>query len=383
MFESIQNLQLTSWKIRVKLVVTSLIIHNLERLLRLQFIPRRWVIHLDSSPRRDMDREQEGLQFLGFFGIFTESFNIVFSWRKIFSKITLTLILPLSLVFLAHIQVTELLFFKILKNEDSLNSIPKNSPKYTKLSDIITSEWISFWLFKAAYFTFFLVLALLSTAAVVYTVACVYTGKEITFRKVISVVPKVWRRLMVTFVWNFVIVLVYNVVFGVLILLWAAIFGFGGVGVLFFAGVSVSYVLGFVYISVVWHLASVVSVLEDVYGIQAMLKSKELIKGKMVLSCAVFLTFTVLFLGSQLVFQTLVVLGSSKYNGLRIVLGILCFLLLFKVFLFGLVAQTIIYFVCKSYHHQNIDKSSLSDHLEVYLGDYVPLKAQDVQLGEL
>lgn len=188
---------------------------------------------------------------------------------------------------------------------------------------------------------------------------------------------------MVTFVWNFVIVLVYNVVFGVLILLWAAIFGFGGVGVLFFAGVSVSYVLGFVYISVVWHLASVVSVLEDVYGIQAMLKSKELIKGKMVLSCAVFLTFTVLFLGSQLVFQTLVVLGSSKYNGLRIVLGILCFLLLFKVFLFGLVAQTIIYFVCKSYHHQNIDKSSLSDHLEVYLGDYVPLKAQDVQLGEL
>lgn len=188
---------------------------------------------------------------------------------------------------------------------------------------------------------------------------------------------------MVTFIWNFVIVLVYNIAFGVLILLWAAIFGFGGVGVLIFAGLCVSYVVGFVYISVVWHLASVVSVLEDVYGIQAMLKSKELIKGKMMLSCGVFLTFTLLFLGSQLVFQTLVVLGSSKFNGLRIVLGILCFLLLFKVFLFGLVAQTIIYFVCKSYHHQNIDKSSLSDHLEVYLGDYVPLKAQDVQLGEL
>ena len=187
---------------------------------------------------------------------------------------------------------------------------------------------------------------------------------------------------MVTFVWNFVIVLVYNIAFGVLILLWAAIFGFGGIGILIIAGISVSYVLGFVYISVVWHLACVVSVLEDVYGIQAMLKSKELIKGKLVLCCAVFLTFTVLFLASQLVFQTVVVLGSSNHYGLRIVLGVLCFLLLFKVFLFGLVAQTIIYFVCKSYHHQNIDKSSLSDHLEVYLGDYVPLTAQDVQLGE-
>lgn len=188
---------------------------------------------------------------------------------------------------------------------------------------------------------------------------------------------------MVTFLWNFVIVLIYNMAFGVLIVLWSAIFGFGGIGVLVISGLSVSYVVGFVYISVVWHLASVVSVLEDVYGIQAMLKGKELIKGKMVLSCGVFFTFTVLFLGGQLVFQTLVVLGSSKYYGLRIVLGILCFLLLFKVFLFGLVAQTILYFVCKSYHHQNIDKPLLSDHLEVYHGDYVPLKEQDVQLGEL
>lgn len=188
---------------------------------------------------------------------------------------------------------------------------------------------------------------------------------------------------MVTFIWNFVIVFVYNVAFGVLIVLWAAISGFNVIGDVIFAGLLVSYVLGFVYLSVVWHLASVVSVLEDVYGIQAMLKSKELIKGKMVLSCGVFLIFAVLFVVSQLVFQILVVLGSSKFIGLRIVLGIICFLLLFKVFLFGLVAQTIVYFVCKSYHHQNIDKSSLSDHLEVYLGDYVPLKAQDVQLGEL
>ncbi|XP_022143570.1 uncharacterized protein LOC111013415 [Momordica charantia] len=330
-----------------------------------------------------MDREQEDLQFLSFFGIFRESFNIVFQWRKIFSKITLTLILPLSVIFLAHIQVSELLFFKILNNEDSLSSTPKDSPNYSKLSDVISSEWIGFWLFKAAYFTFFLVLALLSTAAVVYTVACIYTAKEVTFRKVISVVPKVWRRLMLTFVWNSVIVLVYNIAFGVLLFLWAAILGFGGVGIVILGGLAASYLVGFVYISVVWHLASVVSVLEDVYGIQAMVKSRELIKGKMKLSCAVFLTFALLFLGSQLVFQTLVVLGSSKYNGLRIALGILCFLLLFKVFLFGLVAQTIIYFVCKSYHHQNIDKSSLSDHLEVYLGEYVPLKAQDVQLGDL
>ncbi|GAU34592.1 hypothetical protein TSUD_15070 [Trifolium subterraneum] len=34
----------------------------------------------------------------------------------------------------------------------------------------------------------------------------------------------------------------------------------------------------------------------------------------------------------------------------------------------------------QSYHHENIDKSALADHLEVYLGEYVPLTAKDVQL---
>jgi len=49
--------------------------------------------------------------------------------------------------------------------------------------------------------------------------------------------------------------------------------------------------------------------------------------------------------------------------------------------LIGLLTQSVFYFVCKSYHHESIDKSSLSDHLEVYLGDYVPLnKNSSIQL---
>ncbi|KAK4387356.1 hypothetical protein Sango_2342200 [Sesamum angolense] len=52
------------------------------------------------------------------------------------------------------------------------------------------------------------------------------------------------------------------------------------------------------------------------------------------------------------------------------------------IFLMLNLSLTVIYFVCKSYHHENIDKSALSDHLEVYVGDYVPLKGKDIQLKE-
>uniref|UniRef100_A0A5B7BX90 Polyadenylate-binding protein 1-B-binding protein n=1 Tax=Davidia involucrata TaxID=16924 RepID=A0A5B7BX90_DAVIN len=327
-----------------------------------------------------MDKEQEEIQFLGFFGIFKESFKIISSWRRIFSEITLAIILPLSFIFLAHIEISELLFAKILHNEYILHRFPEGTPKYAKLSDIISSEWTAFWLFKISYFIFFLILSLLSTSAVVYTIACIYTAKEITFKKVMSVVPKVWKRLMVTFIWNFIIVFAYNVVALVLLVLWVILIGPATIGLVILAIFVILYLMGFVYTSVVWHLASVVSVLEDVYGIQAMIKSNALIKGKMGVAIAIFLLLTLCFIVIQLVFQWYVVLGKSF--GSRIGFGILCFLLLFMLILFGLVIQTVLYFVCKSYHHENIDKSSLADHLEVYLGEYVPLKAKDVQLEQ-
>jgi hypothetical protein len=122
-------------------------------------------------------------------------------------------------------------------------------------------------------------------------------------------------------------------------------------------------------------------VLEDLYGFKSMVKSKELIKGKMGLSIFIFLVLNVSFVLIRLVFKVVVVNGTWCFGYVdRTAYGILSLLLLSLLFLFGLVLQTVLYLVCKSYHHENIDKSALADHLEVYLGEYVPLTAKDVQL---
>ena len=44
-----------------------------------------------------------------------------------------------------------------------------------------------------------------------------------------------------------------------------------------FVALLVFYLTGFVYISLLWHLASIVPVLENMYGIKAMIKSKALL----------------------------------------------------------------------------------------------------------
>ncbi|CBI19938.3 unnamed protein product, partial [Vitis vinifera] len=256
-----------------------------------------------------MDLEQEEMQFLGIFGIYKEAYKIIFSWKKIFSQITVALILPLCFIFLAYIEVSDYLFQKI---------------------------------------------------------------------KVMSVVPRVWKRLMVTFLCIFVAVFAYNIFALLILILWALCIGPVKIGILILWVMFILYLVGLSYMSIIWQLASVVSVLEDLYGFRAMVKSRALIRGKLVVAIVIFLKLNISLFVIKIAFERLVVYGASLGMANRVGYGILCFLLLFKLFLFGLVLQTIIYFVCKSYHHENIDKSALSDHLEVYMGEYVPLKAKDI-----
>ncbi|KAF3781719.1 hypothetical protein EJ110_NYTH36090 [Nymphaea thermarum] len=330
-----------------------------------------------------MDREPEELQFLGFFGIYHEAFKIINLRRKLFTKIALTLVLPLSFIFLAHIQISDAIFAKIDRNEEALDGQPAAGAAHDKILKNLSSEWTTFLLFKAAYLIMVLIFSLLSTSAVVYAIACIYSGKDMTYRRIMSVVPKVWKRLMATFLWMFVILLGYNFISILIIVMVLIILGYGIASLIVMIMVTILFCVGLVYISVIWHLASVISVLEDRYGLSAMEKSKDLIKGKLAVAVAVFIQLSLLYAGIQFLFGKLVVrrewsggLGGAVASGLALVVVLCMWILL------GLVIQTVVYFVCKSYHHENIDKSCLSDHLEVYLGEYVPLKDSAVQLEQ-
>ncbi|GMI82963.1 hypothetical protein like AT4G19950 [Hibiscus trionum] len=295
-----------------------------------------------------MDREQEAMQFLGVFGIFKESYKLISSCRKIFSYITLALILPLSFIYFVHAQVSNLFFSRKF-----------NTANYDKPFDLISHEWLYFWLFNAAYFILSLTFSLLSTAAVVYTIACIYTARELSFNKVMSVVPKVWKRLLVTFLSIFVAMFFYRfvagVVAGIVLFIWAiSDRGIQTVGVAVLSFLVILFIVG--------------------HGEE----------GKLRLAISIVVIISLASGFNQIAFKRLVVEGTSIGMVSRVVYAIVCLLLLCTTILFGLVIQTLVYFVCKSYHHENIDKSALSDHLEVYLlGEYTLLKTKDVQLSHV
>ncbi|KAG5250769.1 polyadenylate-binding protein B-binding protein [Salix suchowensis] len=328
------------------------------------------------------------MQFLGVLGIYQEAYMIIFSSRKIFGQITLALILPLSFILLAQIEVSSVFSGEIMNNEVELLGTEAGTERYNKLSDHISSEFAYFWIFKVACLILSLVFSLLSTAAVVYTIASIYAGREVSFKKVMSAVPKVWKRLMVTFLSVFVALLAYGavaiLVSSIVFMAWFAFIGFSNLKVLYSLGIVllVLYLTGSVYLTIIWLLASAVSVLEEVCGFKAMTKSRALIKGKMWTAIIMFFNMSITSGVVTIAFQNLVVHGVSMNMAGRVFLGVICSALFLGLFLFGSVTQTVIYFVCKSNHHENIEKSALSDHLEAYHGEYAPLKSKDLQLEQ-
>ncbi|KAH6796096.1 hypothetical protein C2S51_037082 [Perilla frutescens var. frutescens] len=316
-----------------------------------------------------MDLASEELQFLSVPDILKESIAIPKQSPKTFYLITLTLIFPLSFAILAH----------------SLFTHPIISQLQSDTPATAASDWSRLLSFQFFYLIFLFVLSLLSTAAVVFTVASLYTSKPVSFSSTVAAIPSVFRRLFITFLWIALLMVVYNIVFLVFLVLLIYAVDTQNV-ILFVFSILVVFVLFLgvhVYISALWHLASVVSVLEPVYGFVAMKKSYELLKGKTRIGFTIVFGYLAICGVINGLFGSIVVHGGDGYGVLmRIMVGGFLVGVLVIVNLIGLLVQSVFYYVCKSYHHQGIDKSALYDHLGGYLGEYVPLKSS-IQMEDL
>ncbi|KAK1369243.1 Polyadenylate-binding protein 1-B-binding protein [Heracleum sosnowskyi] len=314
-----------------------------------------------------MDIAPEELQFLTVSDMLKESTSIPKLSPRTFYLITLTLIFPLSFAILAHSLFTHPLLNQI---QDPYGSH--------------SSQWTKLLAFQFFYLIFLFAFSLLSTAAVVFTVASLYTSKPVSFSNTLSAIPSVFKRLFITYLWVSLTMVVYNVIFlCFLVLLIVAIDTQNPV--LFVFSVIVVFVLFLVvhvYITALWHLASVVSVLEPIYGFAAMKKSYELLKGKIGLAFFMVFGYLVVCAAINGVFGSVVVHGWDYGVFTRVVVGGFLVGVLVIVNLVGLLVQSVFYYVCKSYHHEGIDKSALHDHLGGYLGEYVPLKSS-IQMENL
>ncbi|KAK1406877.1 hypothetical protein QVD17_38486 [Tagetes erecta] len=158
-----------------------------------------------------------------------------------------------------------------------------------------------------------------------------------------------------------------------------AVFGYTNISLVIMSIILLLFVLGFLYITVVCQLASVATVLENVYGCAAMSKGKVLAKGKKAVGMGIVFILYVILVGLIVVYLLFVEYGDEVFKWAliwRVLIGVLCGILVMMVFLVFIVGQTVLYLVCKSYHREAIDKRSLSTFLGAYTGE-----TEGIQVG--
>ncbi|MCO5546901.1 hypothetical protein L7F22_000339 [Adiantum nelumboides] len=322
--------------------------------------------------------EPEELGFLSIWGLVKESVKVFRSHIKLFIALTLTLILPLCVVGLGHTLITEPIVNRINWDQFQLTFGRPDSRREQRIDQDLHRELSKLSLVLVIYLLVLFAFSLLSTSAIVYSVACIYSEKITSYKKVLSVVPRVWKRLIVTFIWALLLLFGYGVLCVAVIFIVAVLFAFISQGsdvvinVVTWVGV-VGFFAGVIYLSCVWHLASIVTVLEEGYGLMAMRKSLQLIKGKQLVAFCLFLLYSAMAFLIGLGFGLWVVHGVGNVVW-KAVLGCAFIVLLSFLDLMGFLLQTVFYFACKAYHHESIDRLQLSEHLGAYLGEYVPLR---------
>lgn len=223
---------------------------------------------------------------------------------------------------------------------DTVGSLVVNQTLYTITSESMyfqqprtTSRAYEFWM--------------LLTAAVIYTAASIYTLHDGFFAN-LTVVPRVWKRLALTLLWFFTIVLLHTTAYIMLFLLLMYTVGFDKyVNSREFLLETIPILAVFfcvvVYINMVGYLACSISVSvlqEQYYSLAAMRKTRRLIKGKRTTVLSFVMIYFIFSQGSGLFCYA--VAHSSTYRDVwgRAVYATFLGGLLSLVMLWGLVTQT-------------------------------------------
>ncbi|KAJ6982631.1 hypothetical protein NC653_025672 [Populus alba x Populus x berolinensis] len=277
------------------------------------------------------------------------------SWS--FMTIAALLICPVSAILLSNVLVDQSIVKKLsirlllVAKSSGLPLRPFIKQSCHRFSEMAVSS--------AMCFPLFITLSLLSRAAVVYSVDCTYSKKNVDGSKFLVIISKNWRRVVSTYLWSSLVIVGCLTLFCVLLL--AACSTFSAIGfwqelnlyAAIIAGLAFSVV--FANAIIICKTAVVVCMLEDVSGPQALLRSSVLIRGQTQVGLLIFLGSTIGMAMIEGLFEHRVKTLSYGDGSSRIWEGPLLVVMHSFVVLIDLMMSAVFYYSCRSYNMETSD----------------------------
>ncbi|XP_059655783.1 uncharacterized protein LOC132302829 [Cornus florida] len=268
-----------------------------------------------------------------------------------FMAIAALLVCPVSAVLLTNVLVDQSIVKRVtvrlllVVKSSGLPLRPFIKQSCQKFSEMAIST--------AMCFPLYITLSLLSKAAVVYSVDCTYSRKKFNASKFFVIVTKIWRRVVSTYLWVCMVVVGCLTLFLLLIVLVGSLFSIIGFpsDVIVYPAIVVGLIFSitFANVIIVCNIAIVISVLEDVSGPQALLRSGVLIRGQTQVGLLIFLGSTIGMAFVEGLFEHRVKTLSYGDGSSRIWEGPLLVLMYSFVVLIDSMMSAVYYFSCRSY----------------------------------
>ncbi|KAL2603222.1 hypothetical protein R1flu_019714 [Riccia fluitans] len=314
----------------------------------------------DHRPRKRFN----GLLPLDTLDIMREAARLLRRHSDLLTTLTAVLICPISIIVLTHVLVThKIIDWLAVRVEMSMLEGSPATEFHTPQMKFIYQKLAEFWVTSVVSFPLAVTMDSLAKASVVYTVASTYAGLKVSFGDILHrVVPRVWFRLAMTYIFCCLLF----VALGVVVILGMQLLN----GV--FVALNVSSVIAFALVCTIGllcggiflfgrmllNVATSACVLEDLVGFKALVRTFFLIQGRMQVgiwsyivpaSCTAFLA---------LLFAYRVTDSNeyTEYNSSASWEGPLLVLMHSFVYLFDHIMSTVFYFTCPTFSSiDNID----------------------------
>ncbi|XP_059316002.1 uncharacterized protein LOC132066816 [Lycium ferocissimum] len=336
--------------------------------------PRLNSISLDKDKNHDQDFQDSQLEStdngdqqnrhfhsMDALEIVRETVRILWYNPICFLSIAALFICPVSTVLLSNVLVDQSIVKKLtfrlllLAKSSGLPLKPFIRQSCQKFSEMVISAVMCFPLYVT--------LLLLSKAAIVYSVDCTYSRKNFDYKKFYIIVTKIWKRIVVTYLWVCMVIASCLTLFLVLLVAVSSAFSVMGFpsDLILYPAMIVGMIFSMILANamIICNIAIVISVLEDDSGPDALLRSSSLIKGQTQVGLLIFLGSTIGMAFVEGLFEHRVKILSYGDGSSRIWEGPLLVIMYSFVMLIDSMMSTVFYFSCKSFRMESSNEESL------------------------
>ncbi|KAL6534743.1 hypothetical protein OROGR_013418 [Orobanche gracilis] len=303
---------------------------------------------------------------MNFVSILSESFKVISKNAKLMSLVALFSVVLISSVFVSYFYSLKSLLIgmfvtyqqSFMPNPDSSRMPDSAAPgfgldQFTSPFRHLHEDLAIVLAVEIAFCLVFFIISFFSSISTILVSAMSYKSKNSSLKELLSIVCRKWTRPLITTF--YVSTLVAGYFFIVSMPVTPLLMYRNYITLPVAISIGVIALVFYLYLSVSWALAVVVSVVEDsFYGIEALGKAEALVKGKRLQGFLINLCSNLFVLIVFRCYKSL--LGGDK--GLfeyRMSSGLFVFNFLALVKIFVAVAYTILYFECKELHGEEIE----------------------------